>query len=125
MTYSDGSVINANEIADKRNLISVIINANEVSSNLFSGCTTLTSVTITNNVTSIGTDAFKGCNLASITIPNSVTYLGPGFVAFNDNLNIVNYNGTMNEWNNIVKGKNYLGYTFITTIHCIDGDIAI
>ncbi|MBO5881301.1 MAG: leucine-rich repeat domain-containing protein, partial [Paraprevotella sp.] len=43
----------------------------------FSGCTSLTSVTIPNSVTSIGNYAFKGCTgLTSITIPNSVTSIG-------------------------------------------------
>ena len=37
----------------------------------------ITSVTIPNSVTSIGDDAFIGCNhLASVTIPNSVTTIG-------------------------------------------------
>lgn len=37
----------------------------------------LTSVTISNNVTSIGNDAFSSCeNLSSVTIPNSVTSIG-------------------------------------------------
>ena len=43
----------------------------------FSGCTKLTSVTIPNSVTSIGSYAFSDCtSLTSITIPNSVTNIG-------------------------------------------------
>ncbi len=43
----------------------------------FSGCTSLTSVTIGNSVTSIGSYAFYGCSaLTSVTIPNSVTSIG-------------------------------------------------
>ena len=44
-----------------------------------SGCTSLTSVTIPNSVTSIGDSAFSGCtSLTSVTIPDSVTSIGDG-----------------------------------------------
>ena len=43
----------------------------------FYDCTSLTSITIPNSVTSIGDDAFGGCSsLTSVTIPNSVTSIG-------------------------------------------------
>ena len=43
----------------------------------FCGCTSLTSVAIGNGVTSIGRSAFDGCSsLTSITIPDSVTSIG-------------------------------------------------
>ncbi len=45
----------------------------------FYGCESLTSVTIPDSVTSIGYSAFEGCsNLESITIPDSVTSIGWG-----------------------------------------------
>ena len=44
---------------------------------MFSGCSSLTSVTIPNSVTSIGNSAFYDCSsLTSVTIPNSVTSIG-------------------------------------------------
>ncbi len=43
----------------------------------FSGCTSLTSVTIPSGVTSIGDSAFEDCtSLTSVTIPDSVTSIG-------------------------------------------------
>ena len=43
----------------------------------FERCSGLTSVTIPNSVTSIGSSAFSGCSgLTSVTIPNSVTSIG-------------------------------------------------
>ena len=43
----------------------------------FSSCSSLTSITIPNSVTSIGGEAFSGCSsLTSVTIPNSVTSIG-------------------------------------------------
>jgi len=45
----------------------------------FSSCISLTSVTIGNSVTSIGTSVFHGCRrLTSVTIPNSLTSIGGG-----------------------------------------------
>ena len=43
----------------------------------FSGCSSLTDITIPDSVTSIGSGAFRGCSsLTSITIPDSVTSIG-------------------------------------------------
>ena len=43
----------------------------------FSFCTSLTSITISNSVSSIGVCTFSDCkNLTSITIPNRVTWIG-------------------------------------------------
>ena len=49
----------------------------------FSGCSSLTSISIPDSVTSIGDRAFKDCsNLTSISIPDSVVNIGGG--AFDD-----------------------------------------
>ena len=52
----------------------------------------LTSVTISNTITSIGLGAFANTGLTSVTIPNSVTYLGYSTFYSCVNLQIVNYN---------------------------------
>ena len=49
-----------------------------IGSGAFDACTSLTSFTIPNGVTSIGGSAFTGSGLTSVTIPNSVTNIGAG-----------------------------------------------
>lgn len=46
----------------------------QIAGNAFSGCQNLTSIAISDNITTIGRYAFKGCTgLTELTIPNSVT----------------------------------------------------
>ena len=48
-----------------------------IGSSAFTSCSSLTSITIPEGVTSIGSSAFQGCSsLTSITIPSSVTSIG-------------------------------------------------
>ena len=47
-----------------------------IGANAFYGCTTLTSIAISNSIISIGYSAFDNCPLTSITIPDSVTSIG-------------------------------------------------
>ena len=55
----------------------VTYNVTSIGSDAFKGCDGLTSITIPNSVTSIGNHAFSECKgLTSITIPNSVTSIG-------------------------------------------------
>ena len=58
-------------------LRSITVTGGNILYGAFSRCSMLTSVTIGNSVTSIGSDAFYGCaGLTSVTIPNSVTSIG-------------------------------------------------
>ena len=77
----------------------------------FSGCSSLTSITIPNSVTSIGSNAFYDCsNLISITIPNSVTSIERSAFSGCSSLKEVNYKGTEEQWNKIkiYDGNDYL-----------------
>ncbi|MGN1458163.1 MAG: leucine-rich repeat domain-containing protein [Acutalibacteraceae bacterium] len=54
----------------------------EIAELAFDSCYDLTGITISDNVTKIGNDAFYGSGLTSVTIPNSVTEIG-GFAFAN------------------------------------------
>ncbi len=70
---------------ERENITSVTIgnNVTSIGDGAFVGCYNLTSVTIGNLVTSIGDEAFAVCRLTAITIPNSVTSIGA--FAFEEN----------------------------------------
>ena len=68
-------------------------------------------------VSSIGVEAFYNCtSLTSVTIPNSVTSIGSSALSGCSNLKSVNYNGTKAQW------KSISGYGNVSQIiKCTDG----
>ena len=72
----------------------------------FYGCSGLTSITIPEGVTTIGYQAFYGCtSLTSMTIPESVTSIGENAFYGCSSLKTINYTGTEEQWNAIIKGS--------------------
>ncbi len=62
-----------------------------VAANLFDGCASLASITIPDSVISIGAYAFRGCALTSITLGENLTSLGEGAFADCVYVTAINY----------------------------------
>ncbi len=71
-----------------------------IASGAFQNCTDLTSVTIPNSITSIGENAFVGCNTLTII-----------------------YEGTLNNWETVEKASGWDGNIGTYNIHCTDKHI--
>ena len=91
----------------------------------FYNCSSLTNITIPDSVTSIGYRAFYECeSLTSITIPDSVTSIDDYAFYECESLTDINFNGSKEQWNNIEKHYAWNSGTGNYTVHCTDGDIA-
>ena len=76
-------------------------------------CTSLTTVSIGNGVTSIGDTAFAGCSsLTSVTIPDSVTSIGGGAFASCTSLKTVTINSNTIVGNNTYTTASNIGSIF-------------
>ena len=71
----------------------------------FAYCSGLKQVTLSESVISIGDSAFYESGLQSVNIGASVTNIGSNAFACCKNLREVRYSGTLEMWDNIVKGK--------------------
>lgn len=98
--------------------------------NLYINNELLTHLDIPETVTTIGRSQFLAVNsLSSVNIPVSVTTLSLTCFAYCSNLQTVNYNGTIEQWNAIIKESNLdaswnIGAAF-RVIHCTDGDVEL
>jgi len=90
----------------------------------FSICVGIKQVTIGENVEVIGGYAFDRCSsLETVYIPVSVKEIGERAFVLCDKLKTINYAGTMEQWEAIVKGENWDYSSDELVIICSDGRI--
>lgn len=97
-----------------------------IGSYAFSGCMSLTSITIPDSVTSIRSYTFFGCTgLTSITIPYRVTALENYAFADCSSLTSVTFESSVGEWNAISKGIAWNQNCPFTQVVCSDGTVNV
>ncbi len=90
----------------------------------FEHCKALTKIELPNSVTHIKGAAFWNCeNLISITIGNGLEQIDGQAFEYCYSLKTINYSGTKNDWNSIIKHDMWNNYTNAYTIYCTDGEI--
>ena len=90
----------------------------------FSSCWNLSNVVIPEGVTFIGTYTFNYCSsLTTLTLPNSIECLESYAFAGCNNLKSISYNGTIEEWNDVVKESGWNNN--ITEVICSNGTVTL
>ena len=112
---------------DKLASIEIPNSVTSIGSLAFAECYSLTNIVIPDSVTSIGSRAFYDCiSLTSVMIGNGVKTIG--HVVFHSNiLENIQFNGTVDEWNAIIKSSPSWISDIIpaTYVQCSDGQVAI
>lgn len=74
----------------------------------------------------IGNSSFAYChNLERIVLPNSLKVIGDEAFCFCSSLSEIRFEGTKEEWNNIVKGKDWSYGVSALCVQCKDGDVEV
>ena len=85
----------------------------------------LNSITLPDGLTTIGEKAFiNSTDLRSVTIPASVSTIKLAAFCYCENLNIVNYGGTIQQWK-AIDIEEHNDPLMTTLIHCADGDVPL
>lgn len=93
----------------------------KISEGAFTGCGDLLSVILPEGITSIEYGAFAHCRkLKNMVIPSTITFIGAyAFLSCVD-LSLLVFDGTVEQWNSIQKGKNW-NHDSAMIVQCVDG----
>ncbi len=108
------------------NNIEIPENIKNIERNAFASCSNLKTITFGENskLESIGEISFSSCvNLSSISIPTTVTSIGSGAFYDSSSLTSINYEGTKEQWEAIIKGDSWNYNTGTYIVYCTNGNI--
>lgn len=93
----------------------------------FSGATTITSIDFSSTtIKTVGEECFAGCSsLANVTLTTSITSLPARLFKNCSSLTSIIYEGNKNAWNNLSKDSTWSADSSISKIICSDGEINI
>ena len=96
---------------------------------LFHNVDGITKIEIPSGVEIIKQNSFSlSFNLEKITLPNSIKYIGRFVISGNSMFKCIEYDGTVEEWNQIEKDENWYdsgGSLYDSSIICTNGEIPI
>ena len=96
----------------------------EVSTELFSTLVNLETLVLPDCMTQIPEAMFRFCwCLSSITIPKTVTEIGQGAFSGCSNLTAIHFEGTIAEWESVIKMQNWGQGVKDCIVYCTDGEI--
>lgn len=86
----------------------------------------LEKLTLGDNIEYIGTYAFNGCtNLKYLSLPKDLKMIKTAPFDNCPKLQILNYQGTIDDWGKVQLNQGWNKYSSIKVIRCLDGDINI
>ena len=95
-----------------------------IESNAFIGCSKLKYVRLSNSIQSIGSNAFSYCAFTSITISNSIKSIGK--YAFDcGKLSTIYYGGSVENWNTLMDKIDWNIGVSSYTVNCNNGTISV
>ena len=98
----------------------------QIGQEAFAMNTDLRNAHIPEGIFTLGAGAFSNClNLQVVTIPISVVEIGSHCFYNTPNLRQINYQGTMEDWDAVYKGENWIAMSGVSVINTLNGQLVI
>lgn len=130
--FTDGTILTFDELKHPKNGTKYGYNASyitdtTINNNAFLRCERLKAIDLSGTqVTRINQGAFYCCTLISITLPDTVTYIGQWAFYECHSLASITFEGTIAQWNAITFGGEAWNQNIpATVVHCSDGDVTL